>query len=204
MAQIIKLRRSSTEGKVPTTSDLNLGELAINTNDGRIFFEKNDGSASIKHVITSDSQTTGSIEITGNISGSATTTGSFGHLVLGNRDTDASFEFGRAHIGHIGFSDMAGFSHVDNDSTSNFALAQSNLGKTIINAVSGQPIAFKIGNSDKVQINSSGDLGVGIETALHKLHVVGDGFFTGNISGSSTSTGSFGHLTVGPSNGTEG
>ena len=78
MAQIIKLRRSSTEGKVPTTSDLNLGELAINTNDGRIFFEKNDGSASIKHVITSDSQTTGSIEITGNISGSATTTGSFG------------------------------------------------------------------------------------------------------------------------------
>jgi hypothetical protein len=70
MAQIIKLRRSSTAGKVPTTSDLNLGELAINTNDGRIFFEKNDGSAAIKHVITSDSQTTGSIEITGNISGS--------------------------------------------------------------------------------------------------------------------------------------
>jgi hypothetical protein len=80
MAQIIKLRRSSTAGKVPTTSDLNLGELAINTNDGRIFFEKNDGSAAIKHVITSDSQTTGSIEITGNISGSATSTGSFGRL----------------------------------------------------------------------------------------------------------------------------
>ena len=80
MAQIIKLRRSSTAGKVPTTSDLNLGELAINTNDGRIFFEKNDGSAAIKHVVTSDSQTTGSIEITGNVSGSATSTGSFGRV----------------------------------------------------------------------------------------------------------------------------
>ena len=84
MAQIIKLRRSSTAGKVPTTSDLNLGELAINTNDGRIFFEKNDGSAAIKHVVTSDSQTTGSIEITGNISGSHASTGSFGSLLVDN------------------------------------------------------------------------------------------------------------------------
>ena len=138
----------------------------------------------------------GNFEVTGNISGSITSTGSFGHLKLGNVDTDASFEFGKVHIGHIGFSDMAGFSHVDNDSTSNFAIAQSAAGKTIINAKSGQPIAFKINNTDKVQINSSGDLGVGIETALHKLHVVGDGFFTGNVSGSSTSTGSFGSLEI--------
>ena len=139
----------------------------------------------------------GDITIGGDISGSSSSTGSFGHLVLGNRDTDASFELGRAHIGHIGFSDMAGFSHVDYDGTGTFALAQSSAGKTIVQAASGQPIAFKIGGSDKVQINSSGDLGVGIETALHKLHVVGDGFFTGNISGSSTSTGSFGNLKLG-------
>ena len=130
------------------------------------------------------------------ISGSATSTGSFGHLVLGNRDTDATFEFGRAHIGFIGFSDMVGFSHVDYDGTGTFALAQSSAGKTIVQAAGGQPIAFKIGGSDKVQINSSGDLGVGIETALHKLHVVGDGFFTGDVSGSATSTGSFGRLKV--------
>ena len=30
MAQTIKLRRSATEGKVPTTSQLALGEIAIN------------------------------------------------------------------------------------------------------------------------------------------------------------------------------
>ena len=130
------------------------------------------------------------------ISGSSTSTGSFGHLKLGNADTDATFTFGRANVGHIGYSDMAGFSHVDRASVSDFALAQSAAGKTIVNAVSGQPIAFKIGNTDRVQINSSGDLGIGIETALHKLHVVGNAFFTGNVSGSSTSTGSFGHLLV--------
>ena len=68
MAQTIKLRRSSTEGKVPTTSQLALGELAINTYDGRIFFEKNDGSAAIQHIVTTDSITTGSVSIVGQLS----------------------------------------------------------------------------------------------------------------------------------------
>ena len=63
MAQTILLRRSSTQGKVPSTSNLSLGELAINTYDGRIFFEKNDGSAAIVHIVTTDSVTTGSIEL---------------------------------------------------------------------------------------------------------------------------------------------
>ena len=67
MAQTIKLRRSSTEGKVPTTAQLSLGELAINTYDGRIFFEKNDGSATIEHILTTDSITTGSITLTGTV-----------------------------------------------------------------------------------------------------------------------------------------
>ena len=41
MAQVIKLRRSSVAGNVPTTAQLGLGELAINTTDGKIYFEKN-------------------------------------------------------------------------------------------------------------------------------------------------------------------
>ena len=67
MAQTIKLKRSATEGKAPSTSDLALGELAINTYDGRVFFEKNDGSATIEHILTTDSITTGSITLTGTV-----------------------------------------------------------------------------------------------------------------------------------------
>ena len=67
MAQTIKLKRSSTEGKVPTTSQLALGEIAINTYDGRIFFEKNDGSAAVEQILTTDSITTGSVSITGSL-----------------------------------------------------------------------------------------------------------------------------------------
>jgi len=67
MAQIVKLKRTSVEGKVPSTSNLQLGELAINTYDGRIFFKKNDGSDSIEHIVTTTSVTTGSIQLTGTI-----------------------------------------------------------------------------------------------------------------------------------------
>lgn len=47
MAQTIKLKRSSTEGAEPTTSDLALGEVAINTYDGKMFIKKNDGTDTI-------------------------------------------------------------------------------------------------------------------------------------------------------------
>jgi hypothetical protein len=50
MAAVIQLKRSSSSGASPTTGDLSLGELAINTYDGRVFLEKNDGSASIIEV----------------------------------------------------------------------------------------------------------------------------------------------------------
>ena len=40
MANIIKVRRSATPAAVPTTAALALGELAINTNDGKLFLKK--------------------------------------------------------------------------------------------------------------------------------------------------------------------
>ena len=43
MAQTIKLRRSSTAGSVPTTNQLALGEVAINTADGKLFIKKDVG-----------------------------------------------------------------------------------------------------------------------------------------------------------------
>tara|TARA_B100000003_G_scaffold198920_1_gene204313 strand:- start:30 stop:497 length:468 start_codon:yes stop_codon:yes gene_type:complete len=39
MASTIKLRRSATSGAIPTTSQLALGELAMNTYDGKLFLK---------------------------------------------------------------------------------------------------------------------------------------------------------------------
>tara|TARA_X000000950_G_scaffold181869_1_gene220482 strand:- start:3000 stop:3872 length:873 start_codon:yes stop_codon:yes gene_type:complete len=45
MAQIIKLKRSATPGSIPATSDLALGEIAVNTYDGKIYMKKNVGGS---------------------------------------------------------------------------------------------------------------------------------------------------------------
>jgi hypothetical protein len=74
MAQSIILKRSATSGKVPTTSSLSVGELAINTYDGKIFFNRSGSVNSIQSVLTTNSTTTGSITLT--------QTGSFGELVI--------------------------------------------------------------------------------------------------------------------------
>ena len=50
MATEIKFKRSSTQNDVPVVSDLALGEIAINTYHGRMYTEKNDGSAAISEI----------------------------------------------------------------------------------------------------------------------------------------------------------
>jgi hypothetical protein len=53
MANTVVLKRSAVPNKTPTTSDLALGELALNTNDGNLFFKKDvSGSQSILSVAT--------------------------------------------------------------------------------------------------------------------------------------------------------
>lgn len=44
MANKFKLKQSAVAGKVPVTTDLELGELAINTNDGKLFLKKKVGT----------------------------------------------------------------------------------------------------------------------------------------------------------------
>ena len=49
-APTIKIKRSAVSGNAPTTAQLELGELALNTYDGKLFTEINTGSASIVEI----------------------------------------------------------------------------------------------------------------------------------------------------------
>jgi hypothetical protein len=99
MAQVIKLKRTAVQGKIPTTSNLELGELALNTYDGRIFFEKNDGSPSIQEILTTNTTNSGSLNLDGaltasslNITGNTTIGGDLtleGQLTIGDATTDS-------------------------------------------------------------------------------------------------------------------
>ena len=62
MAQTLKLKRSAVSGNAPSTGDLALGEIAINTYDGKIFIKKDDGTESIVTFEAGDSSNAGTIE----------------------------------------------------------------------------------------------------------------------------------------------
>jgi hypothetical protein len=72
------------------------------------------------------------------------------------RDTDASAEIGRAHIGNVNQGDHAGFSHVDQNFSGNYALLQSSTGNTFLNAASGQTVHYRINNSDVMTMDNTG------------------------------------------------
>ena len=46
MAQTVKLKRSNVADTVPTTSNLELGEIAMNTRDGKIYMRKTNSGGS--------------------------------------------------------------------------------------------------------------------------------------------------------------
>ena len=73
MSQIIKLKRSGTASAEPTTAQLALGEVAINTYDGKMYIKKDDGveeiievgSTGLVYVKTTITATGGQTTVTG-------------------------------------------------------------------------------------------------------------------------------------------
>lgn len=61
----IKLKRSGVAGKAPLAGDLDLGELAVNTYDGKLYLRKNDGTDAIVEVgpVRSVAGRTGSVAL---------------------------------------------------------------------------------------------------------------------------------------------
>ena len=79
MAQIVKLRRSAVPGRKPTNAQLELGELSINTSDGKVYFAKSGSlGPSIEELVSTNTVNTGSVNVSGSINliGQQTITGS--------------------------------------------------------------------------------------------------------------------------------
>ena len=86
-------------------------------------------------------------------------------------DTDVSAEIGKAHVGYVGYSDFAGFSHVDRNSTTTYALLQSAAGSTYLNKAAGQQIYFRDGNNNVGGFNNYNDFYVGASSTDNNLYV---------------------------------
>ena len=71
MSSTIILRRSSVAGRAPNTANIELGEVALNTADGKMFFKRDDsGNTSIISVVSTDTSTNTTVVV-----GDLTTTG---------------------------------------------------------------------------------------------------------------------------------
>jgi hypothetical protein len=79
-------------------------------------------------------------------------------------NTDVSAQLGVAHVGHVGFGDHAGFAHLDNATTSNYALLQSSAGDTFINSAASRHIYFRDGNATIGGFDSNDDFYVDTDT----------------------------------------
>jgi hypothetical protein len=66
----ILLKRSSTTGKVPDTSSLQVGEIALNTYDGKAFLHKQGVTDEVVEFVVAGARVTGSISLTGAVTAS--------------------------------------------------------------------------------------------------------------------------------------
>ena len=87
MSNKILIKRSSTHNATPTTGQLDLGELAINTYDGRLFAKKDNGSVSIVDLtqnenisLSGDATGSGTTAISVTLANTAVTAGTYGNL----------------------------------------------------------------------------------------------------------------------------
>ena len=184
MAQVIKLKRSAVAGKTPQTSSLELGELGINTSDGKIYFHRSSSSDdSIQSVLTTDATITGSLKLSGSqhISGSTNIMDdlSYGGKLTASLGSTSSFDrFTSVGTSSIGFliasgSNLTNLTEAETGSFASGSDVQQLLAESASYVVSTNTGSF-LQNSDTA--------------SLGKVTLVSD------ITGSITSTGSFGKI----------
>jgi len=67
----ILLKRSGVAGSKPTTGTLQVGEIALNTYDGKAFLHKSGSTDEVVEIVVTGANTTGSINLSGAVTASA-------------------------------------------------------------------------------------------------------------------------------------
>lgn len=114
MVANIKLKRSSVQGKIPVDSDLQLGELAINTYDGDMFIKRNQSGAEeiLKFIAHSPVDNVYYVAKNGNDNNDGTSW-SKSYLTIEAAVTQAGTHNGDVVVIHIGPGEYLTNGHID-------------------------------------------------------------------------------------------
>lgn len=184
MAVLTLLRRSSTTNVVPATTQIKLGELAINTFDGRLFTKKNNGIDSITEFVSTTGTFSGTLAA---ISGSIDTIpisrgfgGFSGNIGVGTGalSLQSGTKFDNIAIGINALQKNA-------QSSTNIAIG-TNAGLNINNINSGNNIAI---GKDSLSTNISGINNIAIGTNSLLSNTATGNIAIGTAAGNGATTG---------------
>jgi len=92
MASIVKIKRSSVQGKAPTISDIQAGEIALNTRDGKLFSSDGTKVFEVGANVHSLQVGTGSISIGNNAYTLPTSDGTAGQVLKTDGNGNVVFD----------------------------------------------------------------------------------------------------------------
>ena len=179
MASQVILKKSSVAARVPVVEDLAFGELALNYADGLLYYKKSDGTtiASIGGL-----DTLATITARG-ASTSATITVGYLNTGLGVTTGDATIELGNDRTGSgNAILDLHSSAGSDFDfrilkaagTDGNAAITNKGTGSLSIVQQGAAPLVLSTTNTERVRIDSAGNVGIGTNSAKVKLEIAGN------------------------------
>jgi len=181
MAQTIKLKRSATQNAVPSTSALALGEIAINTYDGKIFIKKDDGSESIVTIGELSDNGVTSAKIAANAVGSSEIAGNAVTSTQIAKNAVGSSELASTGVtsGSYGSSSAIPVVTVDADGRVT-SLTTASISGLSANSVTATEIAANAVGSSEIAANSVGIDELNVSDGTNGQALITDG--SGNLS----------------------